>query len=203
VTADQRSVGHDSSRVDPLYRTLGASLQSDIESNSAEVKGSVGVLTLQGRVGRARDNLAQIASILTTRTNQLSLNAAMPLSAVVGPKDAWYLPVLSIGRDGTHQYGDGLPTNGSSPSPMCPTGECQEPRQDATKPPAWRFNVGARQPAPGRSSPMSTHRARDVARHHAAVVDERAPRGARERQKFLETAATQELDRIGAIVRWS
>ncbi len=196
-------------RVDPLYRTLGASLQSDIESNSAEVKGSVGVLTLQGRVGRARDNLAQIASILTTRTNQLSLNAAMPLSAVVGPKDAWYLPVLSIGRDGTHQYGDGLPTNGEftvadvpDQASVSQTASAEWTRHETTF--SWRFNTSAqdnRQPGRELADVDGTVHAMSLGIMPLSSMNVRLETS-RERQKFAETAATQELDRIGAIVRW-
>lgn len=208
VTSDfSITVRHE--RVDPLYRTLGASLQSDIESNTASLNGSVGALTLQGRVGRARDNLAQIPSILTTKTNQLSLNAALPLSAVVGPKDAWYLPVLSIGRDGTHQFGDGLPTDGEFTISDVPdqasvnqTASAEWTRHETTF--SWRLNKSTqdnRQPGRELADIDGTVHALSLGIMPISTLNLRLETS-RERQKFAETSATQELDRIGAIVRW-
>jgi hypothetical protein len=100
-------------RVDPLYRSTGAYLQADAESNGVDLTGSVGPLSLQAALSGNRDNLGDIPSILTTRTRSRSLNAALPVGSLVGAgPDAWYWPSLSWSWQRVRQFGAGVPVNG-------------------------------------------------------------------------------------------
>ena len=196
-------------RVDPLYRSLGASMQADAESNAAELNGTVGALTMQARLTRARDNLAGIASILTSKTAQTSINLAMPLSAVVGPKGAWYLPMMSFGRDGTHQYGEGVPTNGEFNEEDVPdqasvstTGSLDWTRESTTFSYRWNGSLQDNR-QPGRESADIKGAVHGLSLGLAPISSLNISlEASRERQRFIETEATQELDRVGAIIRW-
>ncbi|MEQ1690397.1 MAG: hypothetical protein ABMA00_03880 [Gemmatimonas sp.] len=196
-------------RVDPLYRSLGASMQADAESNAAALNGAVGALTLQARVTRARDNLAQIASILTSRTAQSAFNAAMPLSSVIGPKDAWYLPLLSYGRESTHQYGEGTPLHGEFTESDVPdqasvnqTGSMNWTREATTVSYRWNQSLqDNRQPGRELADIKGTVHGLSMGLTPLAGMTVTLE-ASRERQRFTETEATQELDRVGANIRW-
>ncbi|MFN0179908.1 MAG: hypothetical protein ACKVZ0_14005 [Gemmatimonadales bacterium] len=100
-------------RVDPLFRSVGGSPQSDVENNGLELTGAIGPLSFQATATAARDNLGRIASILTSRTRTRGVNLAAPLGALLGaPPEAWYLPALTYSWQRTRQYGEGVPTNG-------------------------------------------------------------------------------------------
>jgi hypothetical protein len=100
-------------RVDPLYRSIGASLQADVENNAVDVTGSLGALSLQASWGSARDNLERLASVLTTKSRNDAMGAALPLGALLrGNANPWYLPTLNVGTQRNHQYGVGIPTGG-------------------------------------------------------------------------------------------
>ena len=100
-------------RVDPLFRSVGGSPQSDVQNDGVEVTGAIGPLSFQASATAARDNLGAIASILTSRTSTRGLNLAAPLGAILGARPtAWYLPALTYSWQRTRQYGEGVPTNG-------------------------------------------------------------------------------------------
>lgn len=196
-------------RVDPLYRSLGASTQADLQSNAVELNGTIGALALAGRFGRTNDNLAGIASILTSRTNQSALTAAMPLSAVIGLKGAWYLPQLALSREGTHQFGDGVPANGEFAESDIP----DQANVNTTAALDWTRNTTTLNYRWNSSAQDNRQVGREMAdidgTVHALSLGY-APTEAvnvsletsRERQSFAETDATQQLHRIGAIARW-
>lgn len=196
-------------RVDPLYRSLGASTQADLQSNNLELNGTIGALALAARYGRTNDNLAGIASILTSRTNQSALTAAIPVSAVIGPKGAWYLPQLSLGREGTHQFGDGIPTNGEFTEADVPdqanvntTATLEWTRNTTTL--NYRLNKSAqdnRQPGRENADIDGTVHALSLGYAPSEVLNVTLETS-RERQEFTETSATQQLTRVGAITRW-
>ena len=96
-------------RVEPLYRSVAAPLQADVEQNALELQASFGPVTLQGAQSSVRDNLARIASILTTRTRTSTINLALPLTSLV--RQAPWLPLVSVGVMRLHQFGEGLPPN--------------------------------------------------------------------------------------------
>ena len=100
-------------RVDPLFRSVGGSPQSDVENNGLDLTGTIGPLSFQASATAARDNLGRITSVLTSRTRTRSVNLAAPLGALLGARpEAWYLPALTYSWQQTRQYGEGVPTNG-------------------------------------------------------------------------------------------
>jgi len=101
------------SRVDPLFRSVALPLTSDLEQNGADVTGSLGPAASQVSYQRSRDNLDDITSILTTRTQALTWTNSVPLSGWAGAgSHALAFPTLSYTLNRTHQAGDGLPPNG-------------------------------------------------------------------------------------------
>jgi hypothetical protein len=106
-------------RIEPLFRSVGASVQADLQTDSADLTGSIGALTAQLSHARSRDNIGGVDSILTTKTRRSSLGIGLPLSAVVqSPRiNAIWFPTLTLQADLTHQFGTGVPVNsGFDPS---------------------------------------------------------------------------------------
>jgi hypothetical protein len=99
-------------RVDPLFRSVGAGVQSDVQNDGLELAGSIGALSFAGGATVARDNLGRIASILTTRTHGRRAGIAAPLAQMFAAPNAWYLPSLGYTWQRTGQHGDGVPLNG-------------------------------------------------------------------------------------------
>lgn len=99
-------------RVDPLYRSVGAFVAADQESNGLEFAGNLGALSVQGAATAARDNLGAVASILTTKTRSTVWSASAPLAALVGAAPAWYWPAATFAWQRTRQFGDGTPVGG-------------------------------------------------------------------------------------------
>jgi hypothetical protein len=105
------ALGYRRERVDPLYRSLGAYAQPDREFNQFELRATVAGIALLGNHARSGDNLANLASVLTSLTRRTGVTADAPLSAVLGVTTSW-LPLVSYAFDRTHQFGEGLPDNG-------------------------------------------------------------------------------------------
>jgi hypothetical protein len=94
-------------RVDPLFRSVGANAQADRVQDAVDLQGSVGFVALQGSMNRSRDNLANLVSVLTSRTNGFTSNVALPMAAVFRvTRHASWFPQLSIGYLATRQYAD-------------------------------------------------------------------------------------------------
>ncbi len=101
------------SRVDPLYRSVALPVRADVEQHAVDVTAALGAFTSQFTYDRSRDNLAEIASILTTESRQLLWTSALPLQAFAGASAraaAW--PILSYALSRMHQAADGLPVGG-------------------------------------------------------------------------------------------
>lgn len=97
-------------RVDPLYRSIAASTQADVERHTWEMSGSVGALAVQLSHTRMRDNLAEIPAVLTSLTRGTQANLAAPLASLLGLSraPAW-LPQANYSLSRTHQFGEGVP----------------------------------------------------------------------------------------------
>ncbi len=93
-------------RVDPLYRAVGASVRPDLLQNSIEMHGGFGLLHVDLLHLRSEDNLADIPSILKSKTRQTGVTVAIPLA-----ERAPLLPALTYGLNATHQFGAGTPVN--------------------------------------------------------------------------------------------
>ena len=96
--------------IEPQFRSVAAFVAADRRHDSAELRGQIGVASVQLSHSRSRDNLDRIASILTTRTRRSAANLSVPLGELFGGSAAW--PVLTYGADRTHQFGVALPENG-------------------------------------------------------------------------------------------
>ena len=197
-------------RVDPLYRSVGAYVQADQQSNGLDVTGSLGALSLQGSLSNARDNLGEISSILTSATRSRGLNAALPLAALfrAGP-GAWYLPALNWSWQYTRQFGEGLPVNGDF-------SESHVPDQRSTNVSAslawskgswnlaYRWNQSyqdnrqaGREQADFRGIVHGLSLGLMPAPEFSANVDVSV-----ERQKSFEAGTTQRLERLGGGLQW-
>jgi hypothetical protein len=113
------SLGYRHERVDPLYRSPTSYTRADYESNRYEVTGSLGPVGFNGAMSTGRDNLDDVPSILTTKTQDADAGLSVPLSRLFSPHGsatAWW-PNLSLGYRRTHQFGVGVPVGGGfSPS---------------------------------------------------------------------------------------
>jgi hypothetical protein len=105
------SFGARHERVDPLYRSLGAFVRADQEANTWDVRAELAGLRVQASMGESRNNLGEIVSILTNRTDRTSVNIGVPVARIVGRRASW-LPEISLRRDRVHQFGEGIPENG-------------------------------------------------------------------------------------------
>ena len=99
-------------RVEPLYRSVPASLQSDVLRGGVTLSGNYGPLVVQASTLRIEDNLEDIRSLLKTKTEQNNANVSLALGSVFGARrGARWIPMLTIGANSTHQYGAWLPIN--------------------------------------------------------------------------------------------
>lgn len=100
-------------RIEPLFRSVGAAVQADLQTDSADLTGSIGVLTAQLSHVRARDNIGGVESILTTKTRRTAIGLGIPISGVIRSKrvNAIWFPTLTVQTDLTHQFGTGVPVN--------------------------------------------------------------------------------------------
>ncbi len=69
-------------RVDPLFKSIGAAAQPDVDTNQAELIGTFGELSFSAAHTRLNDNLAGIQTILRTNTRRTAFNATTPLQAL-------------------------------------------------------------------------------------------------------------------------
>jgi hypothetical protein len=97
-------------RIDPLFRSISASSQADFQDDGIGITGSIGQISVQGTLGRSRDNLANLATILTTRSRTGGVNLALPSGFVLGSASA-LLPVLTYSLNRIHQFGEGVPVS--------------------------------------------------------------------------------------------
>jgi hypothetical protein len=105
------TAGYRHERVDPLYRSVAApQLRSDYAEDVVDLTAAIGDATMRVSYGGGRDNLAAIASILTTRTRTLDVAAVLPPTAF--RPTAVCGPTISYQAQRVGQAGDGLPVNG-------------------------------------------------------------------------------------------
>lgn len=73
-------------RVDPLFKSIGASTQADLQQNQAEFTGSFGELSFNLAHARSSDNLAGIQTILRTNTRRTAVSINSPLQGLFGTR---------------------------------------------------------------------------------------------------------------------
>jgi hypothetical protein len=97
-------------RADPLYRSVAAFVQADRAQDGLDASGALGALQWQASASRARDNLANVPSLLVTRTESYAAAATVPFASLVRAKpDAWWAPSLNVTWQATTQRGDTTP----------------------------------------------------------------------------------------------
>ena len=104
------SVAFRHERVDPLYRAVGAGARPDNLQNTYELHGGVGPVQLDLTHLQSEDNLAEISSVLKSKTRQTGANVVLSPFAVPDMLPPW-LPTFSYGLNSTHQFGVSLPNN--------------------------------------------------------------------------------------------
>jgi hypothetical protein len=95
-------------RIDPQFQTLGASVTADQLRNRIGFNASIAGATLQFQQEWLEDNLANIPTILKTKTRNTSSNLNIPLQTVLGSSSQW-LPTLSYSYQRVHQFGANFP----------------------------------------------------------------------------------------------
>ena len=96
-------------RVEPLYRSVVSPVRADVEEDGVGFQGEIGVVAIRGNTAKTRDNLADIPSILTTRTRMHTGSVAIPLASLFST--ATWLPLVSYDIAQTTQTGEGVPAN--------------------------------------------------------------------------------------------
>ena len=100
-------------RIDPQYRSVSATLQSDQQQDIVEANAAVGPAALQLSYAWLEDNLADLTSILKTKTRRAAAQVAVPLGALGGnPAPVWWLPQVSWSLNQTHQFAGNDPQGG-------------------------------------------------------------------------------------------
>ncbi len=108
------TVNYKHERVDPLFKSLGASTQADKTSQEVSANATVGDLAIQAGYNQFNDNLADVPSILKSVTRAYRVNVSFPAAMLFRGKIAKspLLPRVSYGFDRTHQFGEAIPVGG-------------------------------------------------------------------------------------------
>jgi hypothetical protein len=108
------TVNYKHERVDPLYKSLGASTQADKTSQEVSANATIGDLAIQSGYNQFNDNLADVPSILKSVTRAYRVNVSFPAAMLFRGKIAKspLLPRVSYGFDRTHQFGEAIPVGG-------------------------------------------------------------------------------------------
>ncbi|MGE0129927.1 MAG: hypothetical protein AB7U82_17735 [Blastocatellales bacterium] len=108
-------------RVDPLFKSIGASAQPDLQQNQVEFIGSFGELNFTAAHTRLNDNLAGIQTILRTNTRRAAFAVNTPLlglfslrpSALPNP----FLPRIGYTFERVRASADFIPIGGGFEEP--------------------------------------------------------------------------------------
>ena len=107
------SVGYKHERVDPLYKSVGASARADQLQNQYDLRADVAGVAVQVTYSDANDNLDELASVLKSNTERAGLNVGVPLPNIFrGKAGVTWLPALQYRMQRTHQFGEEIPVNG-------------------------------------------------------------------------------------------
>lgn len=89
--------------VAPLYKSIGAAASADRQLNRASLNALVGGAQVQLAASRQRDNLDDVPTLLTTRTDNVGANVTLPLAQWFGSGgDSWW-PQLGYTLTVVHQ----------------------------------------------------------------------------------------------------
>lgn len=115
-TADGRTaelaLAVDHRRTEPLYRSVAAFVQPDVEQTGGQLRWLWGGLSGLASYSESRDNLDELPSVLTTRTRRGAWSFQLPLAELFQAENATWVPQFSLSGDRTHQAGDDVPVDG-------------------------------------------------------------------------------------------
>lgn len=95
-------------RVDPQFGTVGTSVTADRLQTQFGINAAIAGATIQYQSNQSEDNLANLATVLKTRTRNTSLNVNVPLQTVLNVQNN-FLPTLTYSFQKTHQFGVNTP----------------------------------------------------------------------------------------------
>jgi len=108
-------------RVDPLFRSIGASTQADLFRNEAEFVGSFGELNFTAAHTRFNDNLAGIRTILRTNTRRAAVAINTPLQGLLSGRPPAqpnpFLPRVGYTFERVRASADFIPIGGGFDQP--------------------------------------------------------------------------------------
>jgi hypothetical protein len=197
-------------RIDPLFRSVGAFTQADRSQEALDLTAQVGALSVRGGVTRGRDNLADVASVLTSRQRGGQVTASAAGAALVGgaPWGRW-LPQVTLQLAETRQFAVAPPASGDF-RPQDLTDQRQRSREWSAgwQLAGWQAQLrGTRtrqdNEAPTRRSAdfLSTVYAAQLARTVGATLDA-SLEGSDEVQRALESGARTTVRRLGLTTTW-
>ncbi|MEZ5657288.1 MAG: hypothetical protein R3E83_01790 [Burkholderiaceae bacterium] len=108
------SLHHD--RIAPLYKSIGSFFATDQLLNRATLDFGYRGLQMQALISRKRDNLDDIATLLTTRSDTRRFSMTLPLPDWLGEEKARsrYWPTLNYSYDWVHQIALNVPVTEDS-----------------------------------------------------------------------------------------
>lgn len=95
-------------RIDPQFGTVGANVTADQLRTHLGVNATIAGATVQFQAEQSEDNLANIPTILKTKTHNLTLNINAPLQTILNSNNK-LLPTLTYSFQRTHQFGANQP----------------------------------------------------------------------------------------------
>jgi hypothetical protein len=108
-------------RVDPLFKSIGASTQADLFRNEAEFVGSYGELTFTAAHTQFNDNLAGIRTILRTDTGRTAFAINTPLLGLFSNRPPAqpnpFLPRIGYTFERVRAFADFIPIGGGFNQP--------------------------------------------------------------------------------------
>jgi hypothetical protein len=107
------TLGFQHLRTDPLYRTVGAFVTGDQETNTGTLNALIGVFSFQAQYSDSEDNVDEVPTILKTATNNTILSFGLPLRSLFASGDgttpAWLPDNLTQSYARMHQEGVNRP----------------------------------------------------------------------------------------------
>jgi hypothetical protein len=95
-------------RIEPQFQTLGASVTADKLRNLVGFNATIAGATVQFQHEWFEDNLANVPTVLKTKTRNTALNVNIPLQTVLESKSQ-FLPTLNYSYQRVHQFGANFP----------------------------------------------------------------------------------------------
>lgn len=109
------SVGVETSRSDPLYRSLAAYVGADVLARKVDLNSQLGAVGISAAVSESENNLDQVAGMLTSKTRQFQSGLTLPFNSIFLAESGW-LPSLSLNYLRVHQFAVNVPDLGAGSS---------------------------------------------------------------------------------------